>query len=115
MACRVGCIGVVFCWEVVVRLVVVDFVVNLVVGLMVVGTGFVGVVVCWVVVGGAVGCWVGAGLLSVLDRSWKSSWVLTVVEGPGLLVGKVLVGGSGSEISKSTDTFVVRVAVKEVK
>lgn len=76
MTCRVGLIVLVVCWEVVVSLAVVGFgvvggilVVNSVVGLMVVGAGLVVVVVCWVVVGGAVGCWVGAGHLSVFDRS----------------------------------------------
>lgn len=114
---RVGGIVVVVCWEVGVSLVVVGFgvvvgmlVVNLVLGL-VVGAGLGVVVVCWVVVGGAVGCWVGAGLFSLglsVFRSGKSSFVLTVVEGAGLLVGKVLVCGSWSEISKSTEALPVR-------
>lgn len=67
---------VVVCWEVALSLVVVGFaifggvlVANLAVGLMVVGAGLVVVVVCGVVVEGAVDCWVGAGLLRVLDRS----------------------------------------------
>lgn len=41
--------------------------------------------------------------------------MLTVAEDPGLFVGKVLVGGSWSETSESTEVFAVRVAVKEGK
>lgn len=80
-------------------------VVILVVGLMVVGAGLV--VVVWVVVGGAVGGWVGAGLLSVLDGSCP------MVEGLGVLVGEVLVVGSWSKISKSSGALADRLAVKE--
>ena len=76
---------------------------------LVVGTGVVVVVVCLVVVWGAVGCWVGAGLLTLLDECVESSCMLTVVEGPGLLEGNVLVGGGGSEIDKSTEAFVVAI------
>jgi len=115
-----GLVVVVIRWVVVASLAVVGsevvggkLVVDVFFSLMVVGTGLVVVVVRWVVVRGAVGCWVGAGLLSLLGSSSKSSCVLTLVEGPGLLVGEVLVGGSDSGISKSTETFVVPVPAKE--
>lgn len=48
-------------------------VMNLVVGLMVVGADVVAAVFCWMVEGGAVGGWVGAGLLSVwpsVGKGW---------------------------------------------
>lgn len=61
---------VVVCWKIVVSSVDVCFVVvggmfvvNSVVGVMVVGAGLVVVVVCWMVVGGAVGGLVGPGAL----------------------------------------------------
>lgn len=46
---------------------------NSVVGLTVVGADVVAAVVCWMVEGGAVGGWVGAGLLSVwpsVGKGW---------------------------------------------
>ena len=65
-------------------------------------------VVCWVVVGGAVGCWVDAGILVVVGKSFMSCLVGTVAEGPGLRVEIILVSGSWSEISKSTEALAVK-------
>lgn len=101
----VGRAVVVVCGEVVISLVVVCFravvAATAVVGSMVVGSVLVAVVVCWVVLGGLVGRWVGARLLDFHERSLWSGSVLTVGAGPGFWMGKVLAGGSWSEISTS--------------